>query len=144
MSKGRVEPYIKSQCCTGRARRALFNPNLHLIIISNPFLQSMTHIWAGTALRQPPVRITTVINNRMHNSGPTRSPVIFTIALYGARTTHLFIWVCALITMAYYHHTVWGTNSAPLCSGLRGGSQWHLTAVPSLFHMCGPVRAKFF
>ena len=87
----------------------------------------MTQIRADTALRQLPVRITTVINNRLHDSGPTRSPVIFTIAQYGTRIVHLFIPVCVLITMAYYHRTVRGTNSAPLYSGLRVGSQRHLT-----------------
>ena len=64
---------------------------------SNPFLQSMTQIRTGTVLKQPPVRITTVINNRMHDGGPTRSPVIFTIALYGARMAHISVRVCALI-----------------------------------------------
>ena len=97
VTKEIVEPYNKSQRCTGRARRALFNPNLHLIIVSNPFLQSMTQIRAGTALKQPPVRITSVINNRMHESRPTRSPVIFTIALYGTRIVHIFVRVCALV-----------------------------------------------
>ena len=63
----------------------------------------MTQIGAGTALRQPPVRITTVINNHMHDSGPVHSSVIITIVLYGARIAHLFIRVCALITMASYH-----------------------------------------
>ena len=68
-----------------------------------------------------------MINNRMHDSGPVRSPVIFIIAQYRARIAHLFIRVCTLITMASNHRTVWGMNSAPLCSGLRAGSQRRLT-----------------
>ena len=55
------------------------------------------------------------------------NPFLQSIAQYGARKAHLFIRVCALITMAYYHSTVQGTNSAPLCSGLRAGSQRCLT-----------------
>ena len=79
----------------------------------------MTQIWAGSALRQLPVRITTVINNRMHDSRPTRSPVIITIALYAAHIAHLFIRVCALITMASYHRpslTTSATNIFPQLS----------------------------
>ena len=57
----------------------------------------MTRIRAGTALRQLSVRITTVINNCIHDSIPARSPVIFTIALYGARIAHLFVRVCTLV-----------------------------------------------
>ena len=56
----------------------------------------------------PPVKITTVKDNRMHNGGPTRSPVII------------------------YHCTVWGTNSAPLHSGLHAGPRRRLTVDSSL------------
>ena len=49
------------------------------------------------------MKITTVIDNRMHNSGPTRSPMII------------------------YLHTKRGKNSTHLHSGLRAGSQWRLT-----------------
>ena len=45
----------------------------------------------------------------MHNSGPTRSAVIITIALYGACIAHLFIRVCAwvynnILPSIFAHH----------------------------------------
>ena len=61
------------------------------------------------------MKITTVKDNRMHNGRSTRSPVI----IYRARMVHLFIWVCVLITMAFYHRTERGMNSTHLHSGLR-------------------------
>ena len=119
VSNGRVEPHIKSQRCTGHAQRALFNPNLNLIIIYNPFLQSITHIGASTVLRQLPVRMTTVKNNRMHNRGPTCSPVIFAIALYGARIVHLFIQVCVLFTIVSHHRPSLATSATNILPHLR-------------------------
>ena len=49
------------------------------------------------------MKITTVIDNRIHNGGPVRSPVII------------------------YLRTKRGKNSTHLHSGLRAGSQWRLT-----------------
>ena len=105
---------INAQRRTGHMWRILFNPFLHLIlisiffstliIISNLFLQSMTEIRAGT------VHTTTCedhYDHRMLNGGPARSPVIIYYRTQnGARIEHIFIQVCALITMAFYHHIV--------------------------------------
>ena len=74
-----------------------------LMFIPNPFLQSMTQIGAGTALKQLPVRITTVINNRVHEQRTRMQP------------------------REIYHRTVRGTHSAPLHLGLRAGTHRHLT-----------------
>ena len=52
-----------------------------------------------------------MINNHMHDSRPTRSPMIITIALYGARIVHLFIRVCALIKRASYHRPLLATSA---------------------------------
>ena len=57
----------------------------------------MTEIGASTALRQPLVRITTMINNRMHDGRLTRSPVVISLALYGTCMTHIFVGVCTLV-----------------------------------------------
>ena len=77
---------------------ALFSTQICIqLFISNPFLQSMTQIEAGTVLRQLPMRITTVINNCMHDGRLECSPVIFTIALYGTRMAHIFVRVCVLV-----------------------------------------------
>ena len=98
MSGGIVDPCIESQRCAGCTRRALsfksassnyiyplFNPNLHLLVTSIFFstliyIQSFPSIHDtdqdGTALRRPPVRITTVINNHVYDSKHRRSPVI--------------------------------------------------------------------
>ena len=107
-------------------QRALFNPNLHLIIISNPFFPSMTQIGAGTVPRQPPVRITTVINNRMHDSGPAHSPMINTITLYRTRMAHIFVQVCA-----------WAYNGVlPSIFACYRGPQYLLQMAEIFSHLC--------
>ena len=78
------------QCRTGCTRRVLFNPNLHLIIISNLFPQFLMQIRTGT-VHTPPL-----INDRMLNGGgPTCGPgVIYYHTQSRARMAHL-VRVCA-------------------------------------------------
>jgi len=79
----------------------------------------MAQIGSGTALKQLPVRITTVINNRMHDGGLARSPLMITITQYGARIAPLFIWVCTLITMASYRQPSLATSATNIFPHLR-------------------------